>query len=1401
MSIWTKLRDRRRERIITKYLNSNGMVLARRPAHLWFPHWLSGDYTMKNSELIFAAVSRISNSLSAMPIQLYKGAKPVYDELNDMVSFAPNSIMTSTQFFKTMEACRGTAGDCYALKVFAPGSAVPRLDVLDPTKVKPVIEQSSGELWWRIQPDTGKEMYVHDWYMVHIPFISTNGIGGISPVSVLFDTLKYSQSIQIFNAEQLEHGVNSAIVLEAPSNLGQDQKKAVVEDFMETYRETSGNILLLESGVQAKTLNLSPVDSKLFEVEKITRSKVAMVYNIPPHLLGDYSDTSFSSQEQQMLEFLMQSALKMTESQYKTNANSIEALTAKDRALNNLLEVQKQKVTEVEAGLKNAQQAEAQYAAKKEELTQKIEENCRALEELKSQSGDTTDEQKKLTEENERLNEQLSENESYLKAAKRAVTNWKTDLNKAKTAVNETENAIRENSEALEANKNKTKANADAINALAAAMVASGLKAAIREITEALWECVDASVDFESAMAGVAKTTNMSDDELAVMAEDIKKLSTEMPVAATELAGIVEVAGQLGIAKEDLLSFSVVMANLGVSTNMTSEEAATMLARFANVTKMAPAMYENLGSVVVALGNNFATTESEIVTMGQRLAAAGELAGLTEPEIMALAAAMSSVGIQAEAGGTAMTQTLTAMEQAVATGGSGLEKFASVAGMSAEQFASTWESKPIEAIEAFINGLGRLDEQGESATLVLEEMGLSGIRQGNMLKSLATASGLLTDAVGLANTAWTENTALMKEATTRYETTESKFKMFENSVTALKIAVGDQLTPALADLADEGTDVVQWATEFVQANEWLAPAISAVSAALSVLLGFVATATVVIPLLTKLFTALGASFLATPAGMVAAGIAAVTAAAVTLAAALPSTTKEADDLRESMEDCAKAFEDAEKTYTDTTKSVDATAKVLDAYISRLEELESQTSLTDEEQMEYNRLVGEVARIMPEANTAINETTGLLEAGATALRVNAEEWKNMAQAAAESARIEAMTKGLTDAYVALYTAQDDLTVLTRTASDNTLTYASSLQDLYAAQANFNSVQKDSSSDYWEVEAAYQAVEDAQQRLIESAAGLSEEEKETGQAIAALKDEVSAAEENVASYEERISALSETMSGTGDAAQETADGIERTTTALENAGEISGEGIANGFSNGIQGMSDAAEEEMVSTEEVISSSGEAIVVTASDIGTQSAEGFKAEFDTMSDSANAALSDAMQAVRGYTAEAYSAGYSVGSAIGDGAAVGVRARAWQVAQEAAAMVRNAIAAAKAEAQSNSPSKKTMQLGRDLDEGVIIGIDELEGKVIEQMKDTMRKVTSVEVKAPEIPEMPDPVFRALNGGNDSRLADALNKVAERKPDITVQVTQHIHAEDTSYAGQQREAKRRMQAIARELSR
>ena len=306
VGIRARYKQYRRQRIIKAAIAEGLSVPSQRTIRRsWLPHWIRGDYTLRNSELLFAAVSRISNSLSTMPIQLYRGSTPVKNDLNDLIGFAPNPNISSCQMFKTLEACRCTSGNCYAMKIFYARGTLERIDVLDPARVTPILEKDKGELWYKISPEEGSEFYVHNFYIIHVPFISTNGYSGVNPVSVLYDTLEYSENIESFSKQQLEQGVNAAIVLEAPANLGDQQKTAMIESFMQTYRETSGNILLLESGVQAKSLNLSPVDSKLFEVEKITRSKVAMVYNIPPHLLGDYSDTSFNSQEQQMLEFLM----------------------------------------------------------------------------------------------------------------------------------------------------------------------------------------------------------------------------------------------------------------------------------------------------------------------------------------------------------------------------------------------------------------------------------------------------------------------------------------------------------------------------------------------------------------------------------------------------------------------------------------------------------------------------------------------------------------------------------------------------------------------------------------------------------------------------------------------------------------------------------------------------------------------------------------------------------------------------------------------------------------------------------------------------------------------------------------------------------------------------------------
>lgn len=315
-----------------------------------------------------------------------------------------------------------------------------------------------------------------------------------------------------------------------------------------------------------------------------------------------------------------------------------------------------------------------------------------------------------------------------------------------------------------------------------------------------------AAIDWESAFAGVKKTSDEvvdSNGNVVYSYDDLEAslrgLAKELPSTHSEIAAVAEAAGQLGIQTQDITAFTKTMIDMGESTNLSAEEAATAIAKIANITGMTSSEYQRFGSSVVALGNNFATTEADIVQMANRLASAGTLAGLSNQEILGLATAMSSVGIEAEAGGTAMTQTLTAIEKAAVEGGDSLDQFAKVAGMSSSEFAKQWNEKPIEAIQSFIKGLGELDGKGESATLMLDEMGLSGVRQSNMLKSLALASDTLSGAVDMSTQAWEENTALTNEAGTRYETTESKLKMLRNEVVDAAIEFGGPLVDALRD--------------------------------------------------------------------------------------------------------------------------------------------------------------------------------------------------------------------------------------------------------------------------------------------------------------------------------------------------------------------------------------------------------------------------------------------------------------------------------------------------------------------------------------------------------------------------------------------------------------------------
>lgn len=318
-----------------------------------------------------------------------------------------------------------------------------------------------------------------------------------------------------------------------------------------------------------------------------------------------------------------------------------------------------------------------------------------------------------------------------------------------------------------------------------------------------------AAVSFESAFAGVKKTVDATEQEYQRLNDRLLEMGRTVPKTHEELAGIMEIAGQLGVKQKDLTGFTRTIADLSVATNLTEEAGASMLAQFANVVGMDLGNIDRLGSVVVDLGNNTATTEKDIVEMAQRLSGAGQLLNLSEAQIMGLSATMASLGINAEAGGSAMSRILQKMHKAVLSGSDDLKTWAKTAGMSEKAFAAAFGQDPLKALTAFIGGLNGINEAGGNVYDVMDEVGLKDVRITDSMLRLSGAQGQLTANIDRANKAWKENTALSKEAEQRYQTTESRVKLAKNSIREAGITLGNAFLPVIGDAADKVAGLAQ----------------------------------------------------------------------------------------------------------------------------------------------------------------------------------------------------------------------------------------------------------------------------------------------------------------------------------------------------------------------------------------------------------------------------------------------------------------------------------------------------------------------------------------------------------------------------------------------------------------
>ena len=359
----------------------------------------------------------------------------------------------------------------------------------------------------------------------------------------------------------------------------------------------------------------------------------------------------------------------------------------------------------------------------------------------------------------------------------------------------------------------QVKAHGAAFDRMASASTKAGLA-----VTAGVGGAVKAAVDWESAWTGVQKTVDASPAQYARLEGQLRSLASVLPVSHQEIAGVAEAAGQLGVKQQDVAKFTSTMVKLGTATNMTSEEAATNLRQFMNVMGTAPKDVDRLAATVVDLGNNSATTERDIVEMGQRLSGTGKQMRMSESQVMAFGAAMASVGINAEAGGTAMSRNWIKIDSAVRSGGKSLQTMAKVSGMSAAQFKKAWQTDAAGATNALIEGLGRASKSGQDVSKLLDQMGIKGQYQTDAMKRLAGASAgagnaqdQLASSLKTAGEGWSQNTALQEEFGRRQQTTASQMQLAVNRIKDAAISLGQAALPVLGRAAQK---VSEYANKF-----------------------------------------------------------------------------------------------------------------------------------------------------------------------------------------------------------------------------------------------------------------------------------------------------------------------------------------------------------------------------------------------------------------------------------------------------------------------------------------------------------------------------------------------------------------------------------------------------------
>lgn len=595
------------------------------------------------------------------------------------------------------------------------------------------------------------------------------------------------------------------------------------------------------------------------------------------------------------------------------------------------------------------------------------------------------------------------------------------------------------------------------------------------------------AISFEDAWVGVTKTVEGTPDQLKRVNDGLKELALNTQASYETLAGYAELGGQMGVATDSIVTFTKTIAMLGDTTNIAGEEAAQALAQIANIMVDAGGRtadyYERFGSTVVDLGNNFATTEADIVAMTQRLATAGRQVGMSTPQVMALATALGSMGIKAAEGGGAMSKLIKEIETSVATGSESLQDYANVANMTAQEFAQAWEQDAGQAFARFLEGIGKT----ENVTKTLADLGIEEIRMSNATGALAQSTDLYTDALARADEAWASNTAMAAEAQKRYDTVKSSISQATEAVKQAGNEIGSTLAPIVKDVAEGVKDLAtsfvnlddnskRTVTSLLVAGTSLAPIAKLTSKAaggtakLIKAFGEVGSAVgSMVKGTTKAVDVVGTfgsaiAGLTTPTGWVTAGIIALGTALVGLNTyfklnheAMIEDIKAKDEVYQINEELINQANDhakAAKTHSDAAQETVASYETLkaqtDGLISSIGNLLSKEELSAYEKQMLALYVGRLNDLYPELGWSVDEASGKIKNNTGEVIDNTDKLKENIQVQEEAARKKYFAKAMDEGYQAITENQMALDKANQSIVSMTNKYKELEDQFYALQ---------------------------------------------------------------------------------------------------------------------------------------------------------------------------------------------------------------------------------------------------------------------------------------------------------------------------------------------------------------